>query len=656
MFKDAIEKITEITKLVLNNSSSKFSVENLGYLPRWLVLWFDMQIVFFALVLCGFVTTDFTFNFFNYSFLPKLIIALFLTTFFFLIFKTYVGLIRHSSYIDAVKLLLASLFSSLALFFVNTVIYKVYDYRIYEPIFLIVFLLSLFVGLFLYRIIIKQAYAKFLAQSSAIIEKVFILGTSQNAISTAVAIENEYPKRFKVVGFIDNDIKNENKRVFSIPILHLSRKINTIIRAHKGNALIISENDLKSEENILLIEDCIANDIKIYRAPSISEFDLNKGINNDIQNIQIEDLLERKPISINNNKILKLVADKTVVVTGGAGSIGSEIVHQLANYKPQILIVIDQAETPLHHLTLKVRRNYPELNFIPIVCDVRNRQKIDFLLYKYKPHIIYHCAAYKHVPMMEINPSEAVTVNVLGSKNLVDLAAKHNIEKFIMISTDKAVNPTNVMGATKRAAEMYVQALHHHLSTNINFNTKYIITRFGNVLGSSGSVVPLFKKQISEGGPVTVTHPDIIRYFMTIPEACQLVMEASSMGKGGEIFLFDMGKAVKIIDLAEKMIRIAGYQPYKDIKIKTIGLRPGEKLYEELLNEQSITLPTYHDKIMIVKEKKDKYRHVNTKVNEIVTMANKFKTKDIVKKLKELVLEYKSLNSSFEELDQKIDS
>ncbi len=654
MFKDALEKVTEITKLVLNNSSSKLSIENLGYLPRWLILWFDIQITFFALVLCGFVTTDFTFEFFNYTFIPKVLIALFLTTFFFLVFKTYVGLIRHSSYIDAVKLLFASLFSSLALFITNAVIYQVYEQRIYEPIFLVVFLLSLFVGLFLYRVIIKQVYARFLSQSSHTVEKVFILGTSQNAVSTAVAIENEYPKRFKVIGFIDKDAKNEHKRVFSVPILHLNLKTHIKIRANKGNALIILESDLKSDNHVKLIEDCIANNIKIYRAPSISEFDLNKGIIENIQNIQIEDLLEREPISINNNKILKLISAKTIIVTGGAGSIGFEIVHQLANYNPKELIVIDQAETPLHHLTLKVRKQYPHLNFMPLVCDVRNREKIDFLFNRYKPNIVYHCAAYKHVPMMEINPSEAVTVNILGSKNVVDLAAKHKVERFIMISTDKAVNPSNVMGATKRVAEMYVQALHHHLSKTPGFNTKFITTRFGNVLGSNGSVVPLFKKQIAEGGPVTVTHPEIIRYFMTIPEACQLVMEASSMGKGGEIFLFDMGKAVKILDLAEKMIRIAGYQPNKEIKIKTIGLRPGEKLYEELLNDQSITLPTYHNKIMIVKENNDEYEYITTKVDEIVNMANKFQTSGIVRKLKELVPEYKSLNSSFEALDEKI--
>jgi FlaA1/EpsC-like NDP-sugar epimerase len=651
MLKDTPEKIIETAKLVLNNSSSKINIDNLGYLPRWLVLWFDIQIVFLVSVLSGYITSNFSFRFFNAQFVPDLLIILFLTTFFFLVFKTYVGLIRHSNYIDAVKLFLASFFSSTTLFLINIIVHQIYGYLIYQPIFIIIFSLSLFVGLFLYRVTIKQLYAKFLSQGNESIEKVFILGISQNAISTAVAIENEYPKRFKVIGFIDKDPKNENKRVFSIPIFYLRRKIHVIIRAYKGNALIISEGDLKSDDNIKLIEDCIENDIKIYRAPSISEFDLNKGINKDIQNIQIEDLLERTPISINNTKILKLVSSKTVLVTGGAGSIGAEIVNQLANYNPEKLIVIDQAETPLHHLHLKINQEYPEIDFIPLVCDIRNRQKIDFFLNQYKPRLIYHCAAYKHVPMMEINPSEAVTVNIEGTKNLVDLAAQHHVEKFVMISTDKAVNPTNVMGVTKRVAEMYVQSFHNHLNSQNTTHTKYITVRFGNVLGSNGSVVPLFKKQISEGGPVTVTHPDIIRYFMTIPEACQLVMEASSMGKGGEIFIFDMGKAVKIIDLAQKMIRLAGYQPYKDIPIKTIGLRPGEKLYEELLHRQSITLPTYHNKIMIVKENTQPYESIETSVCKITDAAHQFQPRHIIQYLRELVPEYKSVNPYFEKPD-----
>lgn len=649
MLKDSLEKIKEIFKLVLKYSPFNFSFENIGYVPRWLVLWFDIQVAAIALLIVGAITNDFNSSFLNIEFIPKTFIAISVTFLFFIVFRTYIGLIRHSSYIDAVKLFFASFFSALALFIINLINYKINNVFIYEPIFLILYALALFVGLFLFRALVKYVYASFLAQNNPDYEKVFVMGVSQNSISVAVAIENEFPKKFKVLGFLGNDEKAHNKRIFGMPILNLKRKAHVLIRSYHGSGLIVLENDLNNEETLKHIEDCIEHNLKIYRAPSISQFDLNKGINKSIQNIQIEDLLERKPIKISNNEILGLIEGKTVFVTGGAGSIGSEIVHQLGKYKPKKLIVIDQAETPLHDLTLKIEKEYQSLDFQPVVCDIRNKESLEHLFEIYKPDIIYHCAAYKHVPMMERNPSEAVSVNIMGTKILADLAAKYNAERFIMISTDKAVNPSNVMGATKRVAEMYVQSLHNFLSKNSS--TKFITTRFGNVLGSNGSVVPLFKKQIEEGGPVTITHPGIIRYFMTIPEACQLVMEASSMGTGGEIFIFDMGKAVKIIELAKKMIRLAGFIPEKEIKIKAIGLRPGEKLFEELLNDKSITLPTYHEKIMIVKEKNNKYDYVEKEVDDIISAAKEYKSTKIVKKIKKLVPEYKSLNSLFESLD-----
>ncbi|GAA4967490.1 nucleoside-diphosphate sugar epimerase/dehydratase [Algibacter aquimarinus] len=650
MLKDSLGKIKETLKLFLKYTPFNFSFANIGYIPRWLVFWFDLQIAAIVLVIIGLITNNFTLTFFNREFLPEFCVALLSTSFCFIVFKTYIGLIRHSSYIDAVKLFFASFFSAAILFLANFIIFKLKGFYLYEPIFLILFALGQFVGLFLFRALIKQVYASFLNKNDSEYEKVFVLGISQNSISVAVAIENELPKRFKVLGFLDSDEKIGNKRIFGMPILVLKRKAHVLIRAHNGVGLIVLENDLKNEENIKHIEDCIEHNLKIYRAPSISEFDLNEGINKSIQNIQIEDLLERKPIKISNNEILGLIENKTVFVTGGAGSIGSEIVHQLCKYKPKKLVVLDQAETPLHSLTLKIKKEYGELDFIPIICDIRNKESLDYLFKTFKPHIIYHCAAYKHVPMMEKNPSEAVSVNIMGTKVLTDLASKYGAERFVMISTDKAVNPSNVMGASKRVAEMYVQSFHS--SSYNKTKTKYITTRFGNVLGSNGSVVPLFKKQIEENGPVTITHPDIIRYFMTIPEACQLVMEASSMGTGGEIFIFDMGKAVKIIDLARKMIRLAGFIPEKDIKIKSIGLRPGEKLYEELLNDKSVTLPTYHEKIMIVKESNDEYDYVKKEVDKIIKAAQEYQSTDIVKKIKKLVPEYKSLNSSFEKLDK----
>ena len=363
------------------------------------------------------------------------------------------------------------------------------------------------------------------------------------------------------------------------------------------------------------------------------------------KNIKIEDLIEQKPVVTNTHKILRLIEGKTILITGGAGSIGSEIIHQLSKYNPKKLIVIDSAETPLHNLTLKVEKDFQKLDFNPIICDIRNKQRLKHLFKTFKPDIIYHCAAYKHVPMMEKNPPEAVLVNIMGTKILADLATKYEVERFVLISTDKAVNPSNVMGATKRVAEMYVQSLHNKTST------KFITTRFGNVLGSNGSVFSLFKMQIENGNAVTITHPDITRYFITIFEACQLVIESSTIGLGGETFIFDMGKPVKIIDLAKKMIQLAGYIPEKDIEIKNIGLRPGEKLHEKLLNDKSTALSTNHEKIMLVKEDNNQYYQIEKKINNIIKAANKSQSVKIVKKIKQLIPEYKSLNSYYEKLD-----
>jgi FlaA1/EpsC-like NDP-sugar epimerase len=383
----------------------------------------------------------------------------------------------------------------------------------------------------------------------------------------------------------------------------------------------------------------------------VSDLKNDKNVSKSIEKIKIEDLLERDPIVMDNKLIVKDLFAKTVFVTGGAGSIGSEIVRQVANYKIKKLIIIDQAETPLYHIQTEINNNFPNLDFEAVVADVSNYEKIESVFKEFQPDIVYHAAAYKHVPLMENNPSEAIFVNVQGTRNLADLSLKYDTNKFVMVSTDKAVNPSNVMGASKRIAEMYVQSLHYYAKESSNLKTNFITTRFGNVLGSNGSVVPLFKEQIAKGGPLTITHPDIIRYFMTIPEACQLVLEAAAMGNGGEIFIFDMGKAVKIIDLAKKIIKLSGFTPYKDIDIKVIGLRPGEKLYEELLNDQSTTLPTYHDKIMIAKLDAGNYKRISEEISVLIDYANLFDTHKIVSQMKVIVPEFKSMNSSFSLLD-----
>jgi FlaA1/EpsC-like NDP-sugar epimerase len=483
------------------------------------------------------------------------------------------------------------------------------------------------------------------------ITNALILGSDSSAIAIAKALQYETPQRFKILGFITKEKKHKSKQIFGLPIIPNNRKTSTLLRSRGAEALIISDYKLTQKERLEIVDDCLEYNFKIFRAPIVSDIVEDKPVANQIQNIQIEDLLERNPIVLDNKLIAKELYQKIIFITGAAGSIGSEIVRQISNYRPAKIVLIDQAETPLYDIQSEVLKSFPHLDFEFILSDVSNYNKLNKLFAQYKPDIVYHAAAYKHVPLMECNPSESILVNVMGSKNLADLSLKYDVDKFIMVSTDKAVNPSNVMGASKRIAEMYVQSLHFFTMQSNNLKTNFITTRFGNVLGSNGSVVPLFKKQIEKGGPITITHPNIIRYFMTIPEACQLVLEAASMGKGGEIFIFDMGKAVKIIDLATKIIKLAGFIPYKDIDIKIIGLRPGEKLYEELLNDKTKTLPTYNDKIMIAQVKAEDYNKLSEEISILIDYANQYNSHKIVSQMKVIVPEYRSLNSQFEYLD-----
>ena len=399
----------------------------------------------------------------------------------------------------------------------------------------------------------------------------------------------------------------------------------------------------------------IDHNIRILTTPYFTSFDNPNDIDAQrigrIDSIRIEDLLERPQIDINTENVRQIIHDKIVLVSGAAGSIGSELVRQVQKYEPQVTILLEMAESPLHDLTMDLHHQFPNNRFIPIIADVRDRERINQIFNEVRPDIVYHAAAYKHVPLMESYPNEAVRANVLGTKNMADMAVKYKVQRFVMISTDKAVNPTNIMGTSKRIAEIYVQSLFHKLQKSDPNCTKFITTRFGNVLGSNGSVIPYFQKQIAAGGPVTVTHPDIIRYFMTIPEACCLVMEASTLGNGGEIFVFDMGKPVKILDLARNMIRLAGYTPGKDISIVFTGLRPGEKLYEELLNQKELTLPTSNNKIMIARVREFDYDQVSKEIDDLISISEQDKTFTTVKLMKQIVPEFISKNSVFEQLD-----
>jgi FlaA1/EpsC-like NDP-sugar epimerase len=640
-----------MTKL-FNRTASFFSVQ---FLPRWIIILLDLIVVVVSgimsyLLLKGVgvpLILELTIR-------PIQIISLYLgvTVLFFYIFKTYTGVIRHSTYIDAVKLFLAQLGTFVTFLSLNYLWELLYATQLFLNTRLFLNVLLSFTGLLLYRIIIKQTFDYYQtgSQEGKLIP-VVIYGVDANAISVANAMKGEMPKRFKLVGFIDKNPSRSSKRLLDLPILNQKKSVAVLLRSLGAKALIIADKTLSNKDTMVIVDDCLEHHFKIYSVPGVTDWEDQKHIAKNIKNIKIEDLLERKPIVLDVQSVTHQIKNKVVLVTGAAGSIGSEIVRQVSSYQPKLLILVDVAETPLHHMSLELRRKFPNLNFYACLIDVRDRVALESIFRKYTPHLIYHAAAYKHVPLMEEHPQQAILTNVLGTKNMADLALAYGSEKFVMVSTDKAVNPSNVMGASKRIAELYVQLLTYAGKQNDAKTTKYITTRFGNVLGSNGSVVPLFTRQIEAGGPITLTHPDIIRYFMTIPEACQLVLEAGAMGKGGEIFVFDMGKPVKIIDLALKMIRLAGLEPETDIAIEMIGLRPGEKLYEELLTDGADTLPTHHEKIMIASERNADYAETALAIDELLQLNTNSDKNLLVAQMKKIVPEFKSNNSEFETLD-----
>lgn len=576
--------------------------------------------------------------------------------FFFWIFRTYSGIIRHSSYIDALKLFFSQ-FSTFVILLVFNFILIVFDkQKLYLTTGAFINALLSFSLLFFYRIVVKQTFEKFFSGSENDQQvKAIIYGSDANAIAVANALKAEVPGRFKLKGFIDKYNQNSTKLILNLPIFQIKKSIPTLMRAMQVEALIIADKSLTKDEKSAIVEECLEYNFKVFTIPVITDWDDQKEISKNIKSFEIQDLLERKPIVLDTNSISSKLKNKVVLVTGAAGSIGSEIVRQVLTFNPKKIVFIDQAETPLHSLCLEVTAMDHNVEVANVIADIRDRDVMERIFNAYKPNVVYHAAAYKHVPMMEENPSQAIFTNVLGTKIIADLSQKYQVDRFVMISTDKAVNPSSVMGASKRIAEMYVQSKHFKsIRLESERFTKFITTRFGNVLGSNGSVVPLFTKQIQEGGPVTITHPEVIRYFMTIPEACQLVLEASSMGSGGEIYIFDMGKPVKIIDLAKKMIRLAGYRPEKDIKIKIVGLRPGEKLYEELLNESAKNLATHHEKITVAEEVCSEFEIISSQIDNLIAIAKTGNNDKIVAIMKEIVPEFKSMNSVFETLDIEI--
>ena len=479
-------------------------------------------------------------------------------------------------------------------------------------------------------------------------KKIYILGDDDTSVAIAQVILSNPNLPFDIKGFISYNNKKVSIKLLDKPIITKSNFINNLRNGIKDvSGVLVIKEALQKEELDFWVNVFLENNLKVYKAPSMQKLRSNEMIN-QINTIQIEDLLNRRPIKLDNLEVKKSHFQKTILVTGGAGSIGREIVRQVALLDPLQIVILDQSETPLYDTELEMRETYPHINFKFVLADISNLSRLEPIFIKYSFSMVYHAAAYKHVPLVEENPHEAVLVNVMGTKNLALLSTKYLVNRFVMVSTDKAVNPTNVMGASKRVAELFVQSL-QNLEGNA---TKFITTRFGNVLGSNGSVIPHFRKQIEKGGPVTVTHPDIVRYFMTIAEACELVLNAGTMGDGGEIYVFDMGDPVKILDLAKRMIKLSGFESDIDIKIIFTGLRPGEKLYEELLSDNARTLPTSHEKIMISKDPSMQFEDIDALTELVIDLSKKEEKQEIVKILKSIVKEFKSNNSIYESLDK----
>lgn len=634
-------------------------VTNLTYLPKWGVFLIDLLLALVAYMISYMISYNLAGLHVEECLLSlwqQAAVLMVLQALAFWMFHTYSGILRFSTFVDATKVLFAVLTASLVPVLVTSIV----RYTTGVSLMLNSILYSyIFVGIVLlvcWRVTIKLSF-EYMSHHGPGTRPVMIYGTQSAGLAIAKMLNSSMDSPYRPVGFLADADDNVKHELLGLKVYVKDDNIIRLLEAKEVQDIIVSPLKMKHITPAKDLAIFLDNDIRILTTPYFTDFredeneEMTKKIGS-IESIKVEDLLERPEIHINIDNVRQVISGKVVMVTGAAGSIGSEIVRQVSRYNPRLIVLAEIAESPLHDLSLDLSKDFPKQPYARVITDVRNREMLREVFEEYHPQLIFHAAAYKHVPLMEEYPTQAILANVLGTKNVADLAVEYGAERFVMISTDKAVNPTNVMGASKRIAEIYVQSLFRKLSATDETVTKFITTRFGNVLGSNGSVVPFFKKQIAAGGPVTVTHPDIIRYFMTIPEASSLVLEASTLGKGGEIFCFDMGAPVKIADLAKNMIRLAGYRPGKDIKIVYTGLRPGEKLYEELLNQKERTLPTANEKIMVANVRENDYDKMAKLIDELILSAQKGLTFPSVKLMKKIVPEYKSRNSIYEQLDK----
>ena len=634
---------SKLKKLVLRLSKVR-------YFNRWVILLMDLCLSTLATLLIVF-SVEFYLNISLTTEFPLVLASLAASMVSILTFRSYANVIRYATLREVWRLLFMAILKDVlmggCIIAGGLLSSRVFAFLMAD--FFVTFVFVLFariVALNVYNVLLLSTYVKK--------KSILIYGIGENSVTLSQGSSKVYMSDYVVRGFLANESKKRQFRIGGYKVFSAENigELKKLVLDQNIDGILFPNIKLAQKEKDRLIPMCDSINLRTLVVPSAEEMK-NGVIHRSVRRINIEDLLGRDEIQINLKEIGNLLENKTVLVTGAAGSIGSEICRQLAKFPIKKLVCFDMGETPMHNLRLELEEKCPDLKFLPIIGDVRSQARLDYVFRDHHPQVVFHAAAYKHVPLMEENPCEAIRVNVYGSRNVADMAVKYGVERFVMVSTDKAVNPTNIMGCSKRLAEIYVQSLSIAIRKGeVKGNTKFITTRFGNVLGSNGSVIPRFKEQIKNGGPVTVTHPDIIRFFMTIPEACRLVLEAGTMGNGGEIFVFDMGEPVKIADLARRMIVLAGFKPDKDIKIEYTGLRPGEKLYEEVLSDKENTKETPHPKINVAAVREYAYAEVAPRIDKLAQLSMDVKIPEMVMEMKDMVPEFKSKNSIYEKYDK----